>query len=86
MVVDLLEQCAESGDLHHALAAGAATRAAVHAELGAVIAGAKPGRTSSDEITLFDSTGTGLQDVAAAALAYERALAAGIGVQVAFGD
>lgn len=85
VVVDLLEQCAEIGDLHHALAAGVVTRAAVHAELGAVIAGTKRGRVSAGEITLFDSTGTGLQDVAAAALAYERALAAGAGVSIALG-
>jgi alanine dehydrogenase len=75
VVVDLLEQCAAIGDLHHALDQGLITRADVHAELGEVVAGKKPGRTSRDEIIIFDSTGTGLQDVAAAALAYERAAA-----------
>ena len=61
------------GDFHHAIAAGAMTREAVHGELAELVRGAKPGRTSADEITLFDSTGTGLQDVAAAAMIYERA-------------
>ena len=68
-----LEQCVAMGDLHHAIAAGAMTREAVHAELAELVSGAKPGRTSADEIIIFDSTGTGLQDVAAAAMIYERA-------------
>jgi len=75
IVVDLLEQCAAIGDLHHALDQGLITKADVHAELGEVVAGKKPGRASRDEIIIFDSTGTGLQDVAAAALAYETAAA-----------
>jgi len=49
----------------------------VHAELGQVVAGSKPGRTSRNEIIIFDSTGTALQDVAAAALVYEKAEQAG---------
>jgi ornithine cyclodeaminase/alanine dehydrogenase-like protein (mu-crystallin family) len=47
----------------------------LHAELGEIVAGSKPGRSADDEIFVFDSTGTALQDVAAAAVAYERALA-----------
>jgi alanine dehydrogenase len=82
VVVDVLEQCATIGDLHHALAAGVMTCADVRAELGEVIAGRKPGRTSDDEIIVFDSTGTALQDVAAAALVYERAVVGGRGVEV----
>jgi len=76
VVVDSLEQCAAIGDLHHALAAGLITRSAVHAELGQIVAGLRPGRTTPEEITVFDSTGTALQDVAAAAMVYERARAA----------
>ena len=44
-----------------------------HAELGEVVAGKKPGRTSQEETIIFDSTGMALQDVAAAALVYEKA-------------
>jgi alanine dehydrogenase len=80
LVVDLLEQCATIGELHHAIDAGLMTRADVHAELGEVVAGRRPGRTSDDELVVFDSTGTALQDVAAAALLYERAVACGWGV------
>jgi ornithine cyclodeaminase/alanine dehydrogenase-like protein (mu-crystallin family) len=84
VVVDSLDQCAEIGELHHALAAGLLSRGDVHAELEDVLTGARPGRTSPDEITVFDSTGTALEDVAAAAAVYERALAAGRGRPFSF--
>jgi alanine dehydrogenase len=77
IVVDILEQCASSGDLHHAIRAGAVSRSDVHAELSEVVAGKKPGRTSQEETIIFDSTGMALQDVAAAALVYEKAEQAG---------
>ena len=82
IVVDILEQCAGIGDLHHALEAGAVTRADVYAELGEIVAGRKPGRASGEEVIIFDSTGTALQDVAAAAVVYEKALHAGVGVRL----
>jgi ornithine cyclodeaminase/alanine dehydrogenase-like protein (mu-crystallin family) len=82
LVVDILEQCAEIGELHHALAAGVMSRTQVHAELGDVVSGRKPGRTSDDQITIFDSTGTALQDVAAAVTVYEKALASRRGTEV----
>jgi ornithine cyclodeaminase/alanine dehydrogenase len=81
-VVDSLEQAAEIGDLHHALDAGAVTRAHVHASLGEILAGARPGRTDERAITLFDSTGMGLQDAAAAVAIYRRALEAGAGTRL----
>ena len=77
-----LEQAAEIGDLHHALAAGAVTKDHVDATLGEILAGAKPGRRDPSAITLFDSTGMGLQDVAAAAAIYRRALASGAGTRL----
>ncbi|MGQ0584954.1 MAG: ornithine cyclodeaminase family protein [Reyranella sp.] len=85
VVVDSLEQCAESGDLHHALVAGAVAFDHVHATLGEIIAGTRPGRTDDEAITLFDSTGMGLQDVAAAIAIYRRALAAGVGTRLSIG-
>jgi alanine dehydrogenase len=78
-VVDSREQAAEIGDLHHALAAKAVTASHVHATLGELLAGTKPGRTDAAAITLFDSTGMGLQDVAAAAAVYRRAIACDVG-------
>jgi alanine dehydrogenase len=80
VVTDVTEQCASIGDLHHAIAAGVMKRIEVHAELGEVVAGSKSGRTSPEEITIFDSTGMALQDVAAAALAYEKAVTAKCGL------
>jgi alanine dehydrogenase len=85
VVVDVLEQCARIGDLHHALEAGVLARDDVHAELADVVTGRKPGRRSAEEITIFDSTGTALEDVAAAAIVYERAVASGAGLDVVLG-
>ncbi len=82
VVVDVLAQCAEMGDLHHALAAGVLARADVHAELADVVAGRKPGRVGPDETFVFDSTGTALEDVAAAAAVYRTATARGRGLSV----
>jgi ornithine cyclodeaminase/alanine dehydrogenase-like protein (mu-crystallin family) len=82
LVVDVIDQCAEIGELQHALAGGLMTREQVHAELGDVVAGRRPGRTRADEITIFDSSGTALQDVAAAIAVYEQARAAGRGTEV----
>lgn len=79
VVVDLLEQCVTIGELHHALNHGLLTKQDVHAELGEIVTGKKTGRTSEEEIIIFDSTGTALQDVAAAAIVYERAVSARIG-------
>lgn len=79
VVVDLLEQCVDVGELHHAVGEGTMTVDRVHAELGEIITGTRPGRTTEEEIIVFDATGTALQDTASAAAAYERALAMGFG-------
>jgi ornithine cyclodeaminase/alanine dehydrogenase-like protein (mu-crystallin family) len=84
VVVDSLDQCAEIGELQHAFAAGLLSRGEVHAELADLLEGQKPGRTSADEVTVFDSTGTALEDVAAAAAVYEKALTAGRGTRFQF--
>lgn len=73
VVPDLLDQAAKMGDLHHALAAGALTRDDVHGELADVLCGKVAGRRSDDEVFVFDSTGTALQDVVVAAVVYRRA-------------
>ena len=86
VVVDMLEQCAEIGELHHAIEQGLVTKSDVYAELGEVIAGKKAGRSSDEEIIVFDSTGRALEDVAAAAFVYERAMVAGIGTVMNLGE
>src|SRR6266850_1690794 len=82
VVVDVLAQCAEIGELQHVLSGGLMAREQVHAELGDVVAGRRPGRTRPDEITIFDSSGTALQDVAAAVAVYEKARLTGRGREV----
>jgi ornithine cyclodeaminase/alanine dehydrogenase-like protein (mu-crystallin family) len=62
------------------------TPADVHAELGEVITGRKIGRAHDDEIIVFDSTGMALQDVAAAAIVYERAVRADAGTVVSIDE
>jgi len=82
VVVDLVEQCATIGELHHALDQKVMTKDQVHAELGEVVAAIKPGRTSNDEIIVFDSTGMALQDVITSALVYEKAKQQGAGTTI----
>jgi ornithine cyclodeaminase/alanine dehydrogenase-like protein (mu-crystallin family) len=82
VVVDVLDQCAAIGDLHHALELGVMRREDVHAELADVVSGRRPARRRHDEIIIFDSTGTALQDVAAAQLVYRRAVATGVGMSI----
>lgn len=82
VVADILEQCATIGDLHHAIDLGVMHRGDVRAELADIVAGTKTGRRNADEIIIFDSSGTALQDVAAAALVYQRAVTAGAGLAI----
>ncbi|MEA2343757.1 MAG: hypothetical protein QOF63_1926, partial [Thermoanaerobaculia bacterium] len=69
VVVDRLAQCAAFGELRHAVDAALMSAAGVHAELGAIVAGRKPGRTSDRQITIADLTGVGFQDTAIASAA-----------------
>ena len=73
VVTDMRTQCAEIGDLHHAITAGVMSIDDVHADLSEVVAGKKSGREEKSEIIIFDSTGLALQDVAAAIAIYESA-------------
>jgi alanine dehydrogenase len=86
VVTDVTAQAAVIGDLHHAVAAGVMSAAQVHAELGQIVAGRKAGRVRDDEVIIFDSTGTGLQDVAAAIAVYNRALAEKAGTPVSLAE
>ena len=79
VVADVIEQCAIIGDLHHALDAGVLRREDVRSDLTAVVSTRQDVRRSADEIVVFDSTGTALEDVAAAVMVYERAMASGAG-------
>ncbi len=84
VVADILEQCVSVGEIHHAISKGLMTSKSVYGEIGEIISGDKSGRTSDDEIIVYDATGTALQDVAAAAAVYEKAVAANIGSRFEF--
>ena len=58
------------------------TAADIHADLGQVVCGTRPGRTSGEQITLFDSVGLALQDMATAHLVIARARRAGVGTDI----
>lgn len=79
LVVDRLDQCLRLGELHHAVEAGLLSADAVHAELGELAAGLKPGRRAEDEITVADLTGVGVQDAAVANFVVAAALERGVG-------
>ncbi|MEF8772472.1 ornithine cyclodeaminase family protein [Halodesulfurarchaeum sp.] len=74
----------DAGSFLNALKAGVIEADHVHAELGAVVAGEAPGRTTADQITVFDSGGTGIETTAGAFLLYERAREAGLGTTIEF--
>ena len=86
IIADDLEQSATIGDLHHALDAGVVARSDVRATLDEVVAGVKPGRISEDEIIIFDSTGMAIEDVAAASIVFELALADRVGLVFQLGN
>jgi ornithine cyclodeaminase len=79
VVADHLDQCLRLGEIHHAVAAGRLRAGDVHAELGEIAAGLKPGRTSDDQITVADLTGIGVQDAAMADVVVAEALRRGLG-------
>ena len=74
----------DAGAYRLALEDGAIDEDHIHAELGEVVAGESPGRTSDDEVTLFDSGGTAIETVAAGHALYERARSRGVGREVEF--
>jgi alanine dehydrogenase len=78
---DEVAQSVSIGEAQHAVAAGLLKAQAI-IPLGQVLIGAHPGRQQADEITLFDGTGVGLQDLAVAAVAVARARERGLGVEV----
>jgi ornithine cyclodeaminase/alanine dehydrogenase-like protein (mu-crystallin family) len=79
--VDDIRQCVPDGEINVPLREGLITESDVAGEIGKVICGELPGRESDDQVTVFDSTGIALQDSATVPLEYERALAAGVGVE-----
>ncbi|MDI6655664.1 MAG: NAD(P)-binding domain-containing protein, partial [Candidatus Hydrothermarchaeota archaeon] len=73
IVVDDLTQASHSGEINVPIAKGVIKLSDVYCELGEMIAGKKSGRTNEEEITIFDSTGLAIQDVATGNLVYQKA-------------
>jgi alanine dehydrogenase len=84
VVVDDMTQAVHSGEVNVPISEGVLSPQEIHAQIGDVIVGKMPARTSSDEITIFDSTGLAIQDVATANVAYRNATAAGRGIRLKF--
>ena len=80
---DEIAQSISIGEAQHAIAAGTISEADI-SEIGAVINGTHKGRSSDDEITLFDGTGVGLQDLAVAAKVVDLAVEKGVAQRVDF--
>jgi ornithine cyclodeaminase len=80
---DEIAQSTTIGEAQHAIAAGLIKQDDIH-ELGSVINGTHPGRTNDDEITLFDGTGVGLQDLAVASSIVDLAIEKGVAIEVDF--
>jgi len=83
LFTDEVAQSVSIGECQHAFALGLITADAV-TPLGAVINGDHPGRSREDEITLFDGTGVGLQDLAVAAAVVDLAVAQGAAIEIEF--
>ena len=79
LVIDDYEQCTHSGEINVPWSEGTLDDDDLYAELGEIVVGERPGRTDEDGVTVFDSTGLAIQDVAAARVAYERAREQGLG-------
>ncbi|TKR25786.1 ornithine cyclodeaminase family protein [Natronomonas salsuginis] len=73
LVIDDYEQCTHSGEINVPWREGVLTDDDLYGELGEIVAGKREGRTPDDGVTVFDSTGLAIQDVAAAHVVYERA-------------
>jgi ornithine cyclodeaminase/alanine dehydrogenase len=79
IVTDSTDQCIEKGETWHPLDKKIIARDRIHAEIGEILLGRKPGRERDDEITIFDSTGMAIQDSTTSAKIYRNALEGRIG-------
>ncbi len=79
LVVDDWRQCTKGGTFHPLIEAGELSRTAVHAEIGEIAAGARPGRESPEERITFWHRGFAISDIVLGQAIYERALAQGAG-------
>jgi alanine dehydrogenase len=79
IVVDSIAQCTEKGETWHPLNRNIIAKDDIHAEIGEILSGRKPGRESDEEITIFDSTGMAIQDNTTASKIYQNAIDNNVG-------
>jgi ornithine cyclodeaminase/alanine dehydrogenase len=79
VVTDITDQCLNVGELHHAIDGGYMTADEIYGSIGEIVVKKKAGRENQDEIIIFDSTGTAIQDSACAVTCYMKALESGLG-------
>ncbi|MFH0848627.1 MAG: alanine dehydrogenase [archaeon] len=84
IVIDDWDQASHSGEINVPFSLGIIGKEDVYGELGEIVAGLKKGRASDEEITVFDSTGLSIQDIATATIAYKKAKAENIGESFSF--
>jgi alanine dehydrogenase len=82
VVVDDIAQAMHSGEVNVPISSGILKREEIHAQIGEILTGKKPGRVNDMEITIFDSTGLGIQDVATGFAVYSRAIETGRGTKL----
>jgi len=82
IVVDDLEHCSHSGEINVPLAQGLISKEDIYGEIGEIVLGRKPGRTSPSEITVFASTGVAIQDIAVAQIVHRKAVMQGFGTKI----
>ncbi len=82
IVVDDVEQAIHGGEINVPLSEGVIARGDIYADIGEVVTGKKPGRASREEITIFDSTGLAVQDIATDWVVYQKAREMGKGIEV----
>ncbi|HWR30960.1 MAG TPA: ornithine cyclodeaminase family protein [Negativicutes bacterium] len=82
VVADSIQQCIERGETQNAIRSGSIVTENIYAEIGQILLGQKAGRENDQEITLFDSTGLSVQDIATAAKVYQQAVTAGYGTKI----
>jgi ornithine cyclodeaminase/alanine dehydrogenase len=84
VVVDSIAQCVEKGETWHPLNRKIISEGDIHAEIGEILLGKRPGRETDDEITIFDSTGMAIQDNTTSFRIYRNAVASNTGTPFEF--
>ena len=82
IVVDDREQALYSGEVNVPFSRGIIKESDIYADIGEIVTGKKKGRASDEEITIFDSTGLAIQDIATAWMIYQKAIKKGLGKEV----